>query len=233
MGPHDEKHGLQALGQTVEPLLNAYRDLWPSSCCLPRAAIMHRYIILLLATASASELAAHLARLDGETLEHTLVRFAMRSAAAFQTGDYARFLRLYQEADFLTAVAMSRAAGLARVRSLFYLVRAYPQAIGDRLHLANVARKLALPSSEAVRKFATSHGLQVVDDVAARGGGFLLLPRRGTPEATQLCWLQNSCPLPQCPAGCEADAALSAKFESLRLSRSEIVFGQADPTAEV
>merc|ERR1739848_630973 len=143
---------------------------------------MHRYVILLLMSFSPEGLLTHLAKLDRETLAHPLVSFATQVYAAFQTGDYGRFLRLYRNTDFLTAVAMSGVADLARLRALWLLMRTYPQPIGDKVPMARMRNILSCATDAHARSFLVFHGMRVFDEP---GGAFVSMPKKGTPEAAQ------------------------------------------------
>lgn len=250
---YDEKLGLKAISQTIEPLLNAYqavRDKQLARSILAEAMgdlcldeedesevhcsqwepDMHRYIILLLMAFSPDGLMTHLAKLDRETLCHPLVSFATQVFAAYQTEDYGRFLRCYRTADFLTAVAMSGVVDLARLRSLWLLVRTYPQPVGDRIPLSRICRMLAFADEGHARSFLAFHGVRVVDQ---GNGPVIVLPKKGTPEAAQHPLLVGPNRMPEkCEFPKGADSMLVAKFEALGMSRADIVFGCADPIYE-
>lgn len=253
---YDEKLGLKAISQTIEPLLNSYqavRDKLLAKSILAEAmgglldadepdgeeytsafeAAVHRYIILLLMAFSPEELLTHLAKLSQEILSHPLVGFATKAFAAFQTDDYGAFLRLYRTADFLTAIAMSGVADLARLRALWLLVRTYCQPVGDKLPMKRIQNLLAFASESHARSFLAFHGVKV--DTDGKGGEpFVVLPKKGTPEAAQHPLLTGPNRLPEkCEYPKGADSMLVSKFEALGLSRAEIVFGSADPIVEV
>jgi len=252
---YDVKLGLKAISQTIEPLLNAYqvaREKMLTKSILaeamggllddmdgdedyvsPYEMAVHRYIILLLMSFSPDGLLQHLAKLSKETLSHPLVSFATQVFAAFNTEDYGKFLRLYRQADFLTAVAMSGVADLARLRALWLLVRTYPQPIGDKMSLARIKTFLAFGSNEHARNFLAFHQIRVQDDPNADGGGLVVLPKKGTPEAAA-CPLIGSAKMPEkCEFPQGADSMLVSKFETVGLTRADIVFGAADPVSEV
>lgn len=254
---YDEKLGLKAISQTIEPLLNSYqavRDKLLVKSILAEAmgglldadepdgeqeytsafeAAVHRYIILLLMAFSPEELLTHLAKLSQEILSHPLVGMATKAFAAFQTDDYGAFLRLYREADFLTAVAMSAVADLARLRALWLLVRTYCQPVGDKLPVKRIQNVLAFSSESHARSFLAFHGVKVAAD-GKDGEPFVMLPKKGTPEAAQHPLLTGPNKLPdKCEYPKGADSMLVSKFEALGLSRAEIVFGSADPIVEV
>jgi len=255
---YDEKLGLKAISQTIEPLLNAYqavRDKQLAKSILAEVMggmdlggddaegeefysgaelAVHRYIILLLVSFSPEGLLTHLAKLSREVLAHPLVSFAIQAWAAFQTDDYGRFLRCYRTADFLTALAMKGLADLARLRALWLLVRTYPQPVGDRLSLSRMKNHLAFASDAHARSFLAFHGVRVVeDDGGGHGGAAVALPKKGTPEAAQHPLLTGPSRLPEkCEYPKGADSMLEAKYEALGMSRAHIVFGGADPVDE-
>jgi len=253
---YDEKLGLKAISQTIEPLLNAYQavrdkqlarsilaEAMGDFCldepeadqdyCSPWEMAAHRYIILLLMSFSPEELLTHLAKLSRDTLSHPLVSFATQVWAAFKTEDYGRFLRCYRNADFLTAVAMSGVVDLARLRALWLLVRTYPQPIGDKVQLARIENFLAFSSEAHARSFLAFHGIRVLDDPASKTGPVVVLPKKGTPEAAQNPLLSGPSKLPdKCDFPKGADSTLVSKFEALGMSRADIVFGSADPIVQ-
>uniref|UniRef100_A0A7S4QUS6 PCI domain-containing protein n=2 Tax=Alexandrium monilatum TaxID=311494 RepID=A0A7S4QUS6_9DINO len=253
---YDEKLGLKAISQTIEPLLNAYqavRDKQLAKSILaeamgdfglddpdaeqeyvsPYEMASHRYIILLLMSFSPEELQSHMAKLSRETLSHPSVSFATQVYAAFRTEDYGRFLRCYRTADFLTAVAMSGVVDLARLRALWLLVRTYPQPIGDKVPLSRIKSFLAFASDAHARSFLAFHGIRITDDPSSTGGAVVVLPKKGTPEAAQNPLLNGPSRLPEkCEFPKGADSMLIAKFEELGMSRADIVFGAADPVVE-
>eukprot|EP00931_Biecheleriopsis_adriatica_P097193 TRINITY_DN7093_c0_g1_i1.p1 TRINITY_DN7093_c0_g1~~TRINITY_DN7093_c0_g1_i1.p1 ORF type:complete len:1264 (-),score=254.11 TRINITY_DN7093_c0_g1_i1:46-3477(-) len=254
---YDTKLGLKAISQTIEPLLNAYqaiRDKQLAKSILaevmggfgededgdqedytsPWEMAAHRYIVLLLMSFSPDEVSSHLSKMSRELLSHPLVSFATKVYAAFHTDDYATFLRMYRDADFLSAVAMSGIADLARLRALWLLVRTYPQPIGDKVSLARMKNILAFASDDHAKSFLAFHGLQLVIDEASDGGAHVILPKKGTPEAAALALLQGPARLPEkCDFPKGADSLLVAKFEALGLSRADIVFGSADPMVPI
>jgi len=256
--------GLKAMSQTIEPLMNGYQtarekqmaksilaeaglggllggldgdddgDDEEECWCSPVEMAMHRYIILLLMCFSSEGLLQHLARLSREILSHPTVSFATQVFAAFNTDDYGKFLRLYRQADFLTAVAMSGVADLARLRALYLLLRTYPQPIGDKVSLGRIKEFLSFGSDAHVRAFLAHHKVRVQDDPAAHGGGFVVLPKKGTPEASECTLLSGPAKMPEkCDFPQGPDSMLVAKFEALGLNRLDIVFGAADPVVVV
>eukprot|EP00928_Gymnodinium_smaydae_P033558 TRINITY_DN24006_c1_g3_i2.p1 TRINITY_DN24006_c1_g3~~TRINITY_DN24006_c1_g3_i2.p1 ORF type:complete len:1302 (-),score=233.15 TRINITY_DN24006_c1_g3_i2:201-3971(-) len=252
---YDPKLGLKAISQTIEPLLNAYqavRDKLVAKSIL--ADIMgalgggegndeaeehsstwepavHRYIVLLLMSFSPEELMTHLAKLSREVLSHPLVSFATQVHAAFQTDDYSRFLRFYRTADFLSAVAMSSIADLARLRALWLLFRTYPQPIGDKFPLERLKNLLALAGDAHARSFLAFHGVQVVDE---ESGAFVRMPKKGSPEAADHPLLSGPNRLPEkCDYPKGADSLLEAKYTGLGMTRAELIFGGADPIVTV
>jgi len=183
-------------------------------------------------TFSPSGLNAHVAKLSKEILSHPLVSFAMQVYAAFNTDDFGKFLRLYRSADFLTAVAMSGVADLARLRALWLLVRTYPQPIGDKISLARIMTFLAFKSQQHARTFLLHHGMQIKDDPKADGGAFIVLPKKGTPEAASHPILTGPAKLPDtCTFPKGGDSMLVFKYNDCGFSRADIVFGHADPVA--
>ncbi|CAK9110920.1 Germinal-center associated nuclear protein (GANP) (GC-associated DNA primase) [Durusdinium trenchii] len=251
---YDTKLGLKAISQTIEPLLNAYQaiherqlaksilaeamggllddDQEDSDYTSPFEMAARRYIVLLLMSFSPDAVSGHLAKMSRELLMHPLVSFATEVYAAFHTEDYARFLRMYREADFLTSVCMSGVADLARLRALWLLVRSYPQAIGDKISLTKLKNILAFASDDHAKAFLAFHGLQIVIDKDAQGGANIILPKKGTPEAQSLTLLQGRLP-EKCEFPKGADSLLVAKFDALGLSRAEIAFGSADPVVAI
>lgn len=245
---YDPKLGLKAISQTIEPLLNAYqavRDKVLAKSILaevmgdlgggddddqeytsPWEPSVHRYIILLLMSFSPEELLTHLAKLSKEILSHPLVSWATQVWGAFMTEDYSRFLRYYREADFLTAVAMSGAADIARLRALFVMVRSYPTPLGDKIPLSMLKTLLAFGSNDHAKSFLQFHGCRVAGD-------FIQLPKKNTPEAQQHPLLTGPNKLPEkCEFPKGKDPLVVAKEELMGLSRADIVFGSADPIVE-
>ncbi|CAE7239216.1 unnamed protein product [Symbiodinium sp. KB8] len=238
---YDTKLGLKAISQTIEPLLNAYQALHEKQVAKsilaeamggfgladedddedyysPYEMAARRYIVLLLMSFAPDELSSHLSKMSRELLMHPLVSFATQVYAAFHTEDYARFLRLYRETDFLSAVAMSGVADL-----VLHSVRTYPQQVGDRISLAKLKNILAFVSDDHAKTFLAFHGLQIVIDKESDGGAHVVLPKKGSPEANALPLLQGPARLPE---KCEFPKALG-------LSRADIAIGHADPIAEV
>merc|ERR1719188_366855 len=138
----------------------------------------------------------HMVRLDREILSHPLVSFATQVFAAFNTDDYSKFLRMYRQAYFLTAVAMSGVADLARLRALWLLVRNYPLPVGDKIPLHKLKVLLAFGSDEHARSFLAFHQIQVQDAAVP----VVVLPKKGSPEAAACPLLNGS---PQLPENCE------------------------------
>eukprot|EP00435_Cladocopium_sp_Y103_P035199 s471_g9.t1 len=251
---YDTKLGLKAISQTIEPLLSAYQAIHerqlaksilaeamggfalddddPEDYSSPFEMSARRYIVLLLMSFSPDAVSGHLAKMSRELLMHPLLTFATQVYAAFHTEDYARFLRMYREADFLTSVCMSGVADLARLRALWLLVRSYPQQVGDKISLSKIKNILAFASDDHAKAFLAFHGLQIVIDKEAGGGANILLPKKGTPEAANLPLLQGRLP-EKCEFPKGADSLLVAKFDALGLSRAEIAFGGADPVIPV
>lgn len=245
---YDTKLGLKAISQTIEPLLNAYQAVHDKQLARsilaeamgglladddgdaeeyasPWEPVVHRYVVLLLMAWSPEDLLGHLAKLSRELLCHPLVSFAIQAYAAFKADDYGRFLRRYRDADFLTAVAMSGVADLARLRALWLLMRSYPHPVGDKLTLSRIRNLLAFGSDEHAKSFLAFHGIRIVEDP---GGAWVVLPKKGSPEAEANRLLTSGF-----PNRCEfdkSDSLLVAKFEALGLSRADIVFGGADAT---
>lgn len=252
---YDEKLGLKAISQTIEPLLNAYQavrekqlaksilaglgfgdeddaDAADQEYNSPFEPSVHRYIVLLLMAFAPEELLTHLAKLSRETLGHPLVGFATQAYAAFRTDDYGRFLRLYRTADFLTAICMSGVADLARLRALWLLVRTYCQPVGDKITLSRLSNILAFASETHAKSFLAFHGVKVETDPKSKCA-VVVLPKKGTPEAAQHPLLTGPARLPEkCEYPKGADSMLVSKFEALGLTRADIVFGSADPIVE-
>jgi len=239
---YDEKLGLKAISQTIEPLLNAYQavkskllaksilaqvmggfdmddgDGDEQEYCSSYEMAMHRYVILLLMSFSPEGIGAHLAKLDKDVICHPLVSFATQAYAAFQTEDFGRFLHFYREADFLTAVAMSGIADLARLRALFMLFRTYPQPVGDKVALSKVKTILAFATDEHARKFLAHHGVRIEE---GKSGPNMVLPKKGTPEALSHQMLSGPNRLPEkCDFPKGQDSLLDAKYNGLGMSRA-------------
>merc|ERR1719443_1634961 len=142
------------------------------------------------------ELQTHLAKLSKDTLSHPLVGFATQAYAAWRTEEYGRFLRLYKEADFLTAIAMSGVADLARLRCLWLLVRTYCTPVGDKLTLERLCNILAFASETHAKSFLAFHGVKVTTDPKG-GAAVVILPKKGTPEASQHPLLTGPARLPE------------------------------------
>ena len=220
--------GLQAISQTIDPLLTAYREarLQGDDGTLPNEPAIQRYVVLLLLAASPATLPAHLADLDSVVLQHPLLVSAVAACAAFLSGDYVGFLRFYKEADFLSAVALAELADLARLRMLWMIARAYPRSVGDSVKLPGLTKLLACQDEAHARDFLAFHGLTVDDDPQNPQGPRVLLPRKGSVE-------EDGHPLLGCttlPEWCRfagPDALLLAKFACH--SRSDVVLGRTDP----
>jgi hypothetical protein len=200
----------------------------------PSEFAVHRYIILLLMSAAPEELLKHLAKLSKAILAHPLVTFATQAFAAFKTEDYSTFLRFYKEADFLSAVAMSGIADLARLRCLWMFFRTYPQPVGDKIPLERIKNILAFASDDHARSFLRFHGVKVLDGADGnKEKAVIQLPKKGTPEAEQhKLLIVNKLP-DKCDYHKGADSLLMTKFTDLGLTRKDIVFGAADPVAVV
>eukprot|EP00445_Apocalathium_hangoei_P077051 CAMPEP_0204148994 /NCGR_PEP_ID=MMETSP0361-20130328/24025_1 /ASSEMBLY_ACC=CAM_ASM_000343 /TAXON_ID=268821 /ORGANISM="Scrippsiella Hangoei, Strain SHTV-5" /LENGTH=386 /DNA_ID=CAMNT_0051103433 /DNA_START=47 /DNA_END=1204 /DNA_ORIENTATION=+ len=224
---YDEKLGTEAISQTIGPLMAAYRDSHQSGFerSASEPAIRHLMLLLLL-TFSPGTLSEHLAALDKSLLRHPLIRSALGACSALQAGDCARFLKYYRAADFLSAVAMSGAADLARLRVLWMLARCSPPGIGDRLRLARVTQMLACGSEEHARQFLELHGVQV-DGTGS--DSLVVLPKRGGPQGASEHPLLAGGPGASMPERClfprGEDDLLAAKFAALGVSRAKIVFG--------
>eukprot|EP00747_Dinoflagellata_sp_TGD_P189443 gnl/TRDRNA2_/TRDRNA2_49781_c0_seq1.p1 gnl/TRDRNA2_/TRDRNA2_49781_c0~~gnl/TRDRNA2_/TRDRNA2_49781_c0_seq1.p1 ORF type:complete len:424 (+),score=58.91 gnl/TRDRNA2_/TRDRNA2_49781_c0_seq1:87-1358(+) len=240
---YDQKLGLNAISQSIDPLLNAYRVARALSSrkgdCSgvhqsPHEPAVHRYVVLLLASFAAHDLPAHLAKLSPSILNHRLVRFAVQAATAYLSEDYSRFLALYRKADFPTAAAMSRAADHARIQTLAMLARAGAPSLSDRLPLSRLESLLALPPCRhdddggigkgAIHTLLEKTKVSIGTD--ANGITIAIFPKRSSPEAAShplLCGRE----LPHEISG--PDPLLESKLASLGMGRADIVFGLADP----
>ncbi|CAE7275507.1 Mcm3ap [Symbiodinium sp. CCMP2592] len=212
-GGYSRHLGLQAISQTIDPLLAAYREIrcyQGADAELRNEPAIQRFVVLLLLASSPATLPAHLADLGATVLRHPLLVSAIAACAAFLSGDYVGFLRFYKGADFLSAVALAELADLARVRQLWILSRAYPRSIGDVVKLSALVRLLAFQDEAHARAFLVFHGLVVENglDQDPEGDYRVFLPKKGSVEEGP-------------------DALLLAKFAGH--SRSDIVLGHADP----
>merc|ERR1711924_557590 len=141
-------------------------------------------ILLLVITSPLDKLTQHLASLPRELIRHPLVSFALRVVGAFRAKDYSLVLRLYSEADFLTAAAMSGIVDLARCRVLWLIFQSYPRSVGDRISVARLKKMLTIASTEHLRKFLSHYRVEVEEDSAATDDEKLArLPKRDTPQA--------------------------------------------------
>lgn len=69
------------------------------------------------------QVCAYELKLEDCLIEHPLVQWAVSAVAAFQTGDYGRFLsEFYARTDLLTAIMMSLHANFARTMVLFQML---------------------------------------------------------------------------------------------------------------
>lgn len=239
---------IQAVSQSISPLMDAYSawhqveaSAWPlgADCPPPELALtfepaLQRYVILLLTSFSPlSEAVAHVAGLARSMMEHPTVQFAIRALAAFRAGDYRRFLRYYKAADFMTAVAMSRAANLARARILWSLSQSYPKSVGDQIPLPRAKTMLAIASDEHLHGFLVFFGLAVATSEERKGGDgdtWAVLPKKSAPGEEASPWIGTSRQEPEACNYDGEDSLLDAKLEVLGLSRSDIIFGHADLT---
>eukprot|EP00439_Symbiodinium_sp_Y106_P045820 s879_g5.t2 len=229
-GGYSRHLGLQAISQTIDPLLAAYREIQcyqGADAELCNEPAIQRFVVLLLLATSPAALPAHLADLGAAVLRHPLLVSAIAACAAFLSGDYVGFLRFYEGADFLSAVALAELADLARVRQLWILSRAYPRSIGDVMKLSALVRLLAFKDEAHARAFLVFHGLVVEDGLDPQGDYRVFLPKKGSVEEVEHPLFGHST-LPEFCSFDGSDALLLAKFAGH--SRSDIVLGHADPT---
>eukprot|EP00438_Fugacium_kawagutii_P003562 Skav202748 [mRNA] locus=scaffold1326:494249:502953:- [translate_table: standard] len=128
--PYDERLGLQAISQTIDPLLAAYRDARDRGKPFETEAATQRLVVLLLLATSPQLLPTHLAALDRELLQDPVLLDAIDACAAFQSGHYARFLRFVASESRLAplgACILTDLADLARLRLIWLRARAYPK----------------------------------------------------------------------------------------------------------
>jgi len=216
---YDSAVGLK-VSQIFGPLLQAYQDSASHDACVSSSeAVMHRYILFFLLR-DAQEWMSHLHKL-GKHLQDPLIRSATHACVAYQTGDYVRFLRYYREADFLSAVAMSGEVNLARLKSLWILVRGCAATVSDTLSLRSLQQMLAFGSEDHARSFLSFHGVRT--EVRPEGE-VAVLPNLGAKNHHLLGSSQpEQCCYPH------AESMLRCKFASLGMGRAEIVWGLADP----
>lgn len=116
---YDDKLGLKSCSQTMEPLLHAY-SLFPSGAS-EHCRTMYRYVVLL--QIGTHQGLSFTSRWSKAVLNDPLVKWALQAAGAFYSEDYGRFLRMYKQADFMSAVLMARVVDFVRYRILCSILR--------------------------------------------------------------------------------------------------------------
>eukprot|EP00434_Breviolum_minutum_P004032 symbB.v1.2.003548.t2/scaffold196.1/size274459/20 len=139
---YDPHLGLQAISQTIDPLLAAYQDARERGQAFDTEAPIRRLVILLLLATSPELLPMHLAALDRNMLEDPLILSAVKACSDFLSGHYCDFLRFVDECHNLDFYILMDLADLARIRLLWLRARAYPKAVGDRWPLEALAKLL-------------------------------------------------------------------------------------------
>jgi len=167
-------------------------------------------------------------KLPAALKRHPVVQWAINAATAYATGNYARFLRLYLEADLLSATILSAKADLARQRILWLLVRLSMR--GDKIPLDVLQRRLAFWDLETTEDFLLFHGLEIT------GSKVVLLPacNKGQWDVrhsiTPACHSLGHCTMPEhCDFKRRPDGNLQAKCAALGQTRTDITLGAADP----
>eukprot|EP00397_Hematodinium_sp_SG-2012_P007224 GEMP01007266.1.p1 GENE.GEMP01007266.1~~GEMP01007266.1.p1 ORF type:complete len:1029 (+),score=218.85 GEMP01007266.1:329-3415(+) len=239
-GKYDDKLGMKAISQTIEPLLFAYNsareaqaakellrqtlgegedddddlEIWIS----PVEPCIHRFVILLLIS-SPDKLLLHLNKLQPEDLKHPLVVYALDVFAAYQSENYQHFLQLYKTSDFLSAVAMSPVVDIVRLRVLGVLAKAPAPSLQDSIHLETIMSTLGIATVTQAIEFLKLAGLKVVNQKVT-------IPKR---ENLQIP-LSGSLPNDAADFKClGADLKLYQKYCDLKMPRKDIVLGYADP----
>ncbi|CAK9069125.1 unnamed protein product [Durusdinium trenchii] len=216
---YDERLGLQAISQTIDPLLAAYQQAREEGTPFENEPFVQRLVILLLLATSPDALPAHLAALDRRLVGHPLVREAIEATGHFLSGHYVRFLR-FAASDLWASLVLVDLADLARVRLLWLRARAYHKAVGDRWPLKQLA-KLLVCDAELLRHLLVTYKVEVVEEPEAEA----VLPRKGAWEDHPLF-----CEFPQTAGPFASHAHL---WRSHRLSvarRRDAVKGLMDPT---
>lgn len=185
---YDEHLGLQAISQTIDPLLCAYRDARVKGQAFETEPEIQRLVILLLLATSPEKLPSHLAAMDGELLRDPLILGAVNACADFLSDDYARFLRYVASESHLVACVLADVAALARLRLLWLRARAYPKAVGDRWQLQPLAKLLSC-DMEVLQSLLTTYDVDLDDERFEA-----VLPRKDAWAKHPLC-----CDLPQLP----------------------------------
>lgn len=251
---YDEKMAQRACSQVMEPLLNAYvqarrRAAQGEGAYLsPAEASMRRYtILLLLVGGEEKKVFEHLPTLPKELLKHPIIRWATEVASAYATGNYNRFLRLYVEADFLSAAILAPVLNLVRQRLLWLLVRSSVPMRRDKLQLGDLGRRLAFaaedsgPAGGVAEEFLAFNGLEVIElgtgqkivqlpAYSQRGGTWDVMHDGVRQSAFNERLGQSSLPM-KCdfPRRIFLDAHLRNKYQALPFDRADILFGAADP----
>eukprot|EP00397_Hematodinium_sp_SG-2012_P001622 GEMP01001626.1.p1 GENE.GEMP01001626.1~~GEMP01001626.1.p1 ORF type:complete len:1090 (+),score=235.37 GEMP01001626.1:261-3530(+) len=163
LSEYDDKFGLKSCSQTMEPLLHAY-SLRPPFQASVHCAAVYRYVVLLqIGTTQGFSFAS---RWPKEVLSDPLVQWALRAAAAFDSEDYVRFLRMYREADFLSAVLIARMVDFARYRILCVILRSL---VFDREEtrwtMDQLQDSLCIVDFDFCKEFLEYHGLWVDRDM--------------------------------------------------------------------
>eukprot|EP00435_Cladocopium_sp_Y103_P044663 s1168_g12.t1 len=213
-GSYDEHLGLQAISQTIDPLLAAYRDARLAGEPFETEAEIQRLVILLLLVTSPNLLPSHLAAMDRELLRDPLILGAVNACADFLSDDYARFLRYVASEGHLVACVLTDLADLARLRLLWLRARAYPKAVGDRWPLKPLAKLLSC-DMEVLQWLLTTYDVDLDDERLEA-----VLPRKDAWANHPLC-----CELPReirKVEGKDSNCPIPRKLPS----RSELVKGQ-------
>ncbi|CAE6951354.1 unnamed protein product [Symbiodinium sp. CCMP2592] len=163
-----------------------------------------RYLTLLLMSWAPSELGGHVATLSLEQQSHSVVAWALQACEVASRQDWPKFLSLYTQADFLSAVAMERAATYARHGIMRQVVESCRLRHVRRMSLAKLKSMVAVRDTA----FFKHYGLRVVADEDA-----VELTGENLPAALY-----------------QGKEMLVAKFKLLGLSDEALCFGLADPT---
>ncbi|CAE6951403.1 unnamed protein product [Symbiodinium sp. CCMP2592] len=119
-----------------------------------------RYLTLLLMSWAPSELGGHVATLSLEQQSHSVVAWALQACEVASRQDWPKFLSLYTQADFLSAVAMERAATYARHGIMRQVVESCRLRHVRRMSLAKLKSMVAVRDTA----FFKHYGLRVVAD---------------------------------------------------------------------
>lgn len=235
---YDDSLGLKSCSQTMEPLLHAY-SLFPPLQATDHCAAVYRYVLLL--QIGTPHCFSFTSRWSKEVLSDPLVKWALSAAGAFYSEDYARFLRMYQQADFLSAVIMARLADFARYRILCSILRSVVINTKETLWtVSQLQRCLWIVDPDFCTEFLEYHGLWVEGDKVR-------FPRRTGPGQWDLNeWeevlnletvkhfrdrIGNGMKMLDAWQGFprNQDHLLRMKFKECNFSRVEIIRGECDP----